>query len=77
MKKYSVTIALSCGLSEEQPHYKVTINAENTAEVFAEITKDEWYKYSSVGKAKDKKYEVCTYIQVKHISDLYIHEVIE
>lgn len=58
MKKYEVTIALSVGLSEEQPHYKVTINANNTAEVFAEVTKDEWYTYSSAGKVKDKKYEV-------------------
>ncbi|WP_182101855.1 hypothetical protein [Niallia taxi] len=77
MKQYSVTIALACGLSDEQPHYTVTINANNTAEVFNEITKNEWYTYSSVGTVKDEKYELCTYIQVKHISDIYIREVIE
>lgn len=66
MKKFKVTITMAVGMSEDVHYVTAVIEGTDPDEVFNKIISKEWF---SDGK------EQRTYIQVKHISDIFIREI--
>lgn len=75
MKKFKVAITMAVGLAEDVHYFDIEMEAENQSDVFEAITANSWFHYKAHIKTNGAAKETDTYIQVKHISDIYIREV--
>jgi len=77
MKKYKVAISMAVGMSEDVHYVDIEMLADNQGAVFNRITSNPWFHYTTPLKTKGVSKETHSYIQVKHITDIYIREIEE